>query len=133
MLHVAKAARTTGRGRQSPLLSVPPPDKRTTRGLELSHMVLLKPYKQDLPRAQGHKTNKMNHAQPPEGEREARTFDFASAHLSLRLQVPNNDILTQNSKPKYLIIGYLDPLGLPPLSSWPQAFPARVTNPVSTI
>ena len=36
----------------------------------------------------------------------------------LRVQVPNNYILTQNlyynyyySKPKYLIIGYLDPLG----------------------
>ena len=38
---------------------------------------------------------------------------------SLRVQVPNNHILTQNlyynyyyPKPKYLIIGYLDPLGV---------------------
>ena len=37
---------------------------------------------------------------------------------TLRVQVPNNHILTQNlyynynyPKPKYLIIGYLDPLG----------------------
>ena len=39
--------------------------------------------------------------------------------LSLRVQVPNNHILTQNlyynyyyPKPKYPIIGYMDPLGL---------------------
>ena len=39
-------------------------------------------------------------------------------HLSLRVQVPNSYILTQNlyynyhcPKPKHLIIGYLDPLG----------------------
>ena len=39
--------------------------------------------------------------------------------FSLRVQVPNNHILTQNlyyynysPKPKYLIIGYMDPLGL---------------------
>ena len=39
--------------------------------------------------------------------------------LSLRVQVPNNHILTQNlyynlfcPTPKYLIIGYLDPLGM---------------------
>ena len=39
--------------------------------------------------------------------------------LSLRVQVPDNYILTQNlyyhyysPKPKYLIIGYLDPLGI---------------------
>ena len=38
--------------------------------------------------------------------------------LPLRVQVPNNHILTQNQyynyyypKPKYLIIGYMDPLG----------------------
>ena len=38
---------------------------------------------------------------------------------SLRVQVPNNHILTQNlyynyyyPNPKYLIIGYLDPYGL---------------------
>ena len=38
---------------------------------------------------------------------------------SLRVQVPNNHILTQNlyykyyyPKPKYLTIGYMDPLGL---------------------
>ena len=40
--------------------------------------------------------------------------------LTLRVQVPDNHILTQNlyynynyyyPKPKYLIIGYLDPLG----------------------
>ena len=37
---------------------------------------------------------------------------------TLRVQVPNNHVLTQNlyynsyyPKPKYLIIGYLDPLG----------------------
>ena len=39
--------------------------------------------------------------------------------LCLRVQVPNNHILTQNQyynyyypKPKYLIIGYMHPLGL---------------------
>ena len=39
-------------------------------------------------------------------------------HQTLRVQVPNHDILTQNlyhnyyyPKPKYLVIGYLDPLG----------------------
>ena len=39
--------------------------------------------------------------------------------VSLRVQVPNNHILTQNQysnyyypKPTYLIIGYMDPLGL---------------------
>ena len=39
-------------------------------------------------------------------------------YITLRVQVPNNHILTQNlyynhyyPKPKYLIIGYLDPLG----------------------
>ena len=39
--------------------------------------------------------------------------------VSLRVQVPNNHILTQNlyynyyyPKPKYLIIGYLDPQGM---------------------
>ena len=38
--------------------------------------------------------------------------------LTLRIQVPNNHILAQNlyykyyyPKPKYLIIGYMDPLG----------------------
>ena len=38
--------------------------------------------------------------------------------IALRVQVPNNHILTQNPyynyyypKPKYLIIGYMDPLG----------------------
>ena len=38
--------------------------------------------------------------------------------MTLRVQVPNNHILTQNlyynyyyPKPKYLIIGYMDPLG----------------------
>ena len=38
--------------------------------------------------------------------------------VTLRVQVPNNHILTQNQyynyyypKPKYLIIGYMDPLG----------------------
>ena len=42
----------------------------------------------------------------------------ASSLLPLRVQVPNNRILTQNlyynyyyPKPKYLIVGYLDPLG----------------------
>ena len=41
--------------------------------------------------------------------------------VSLRVQEPNNHILTQNlyynyyyPKPKYLIIGYMDPLGLFP-------------------
>ena len=45
------------------------------------------------------------------------------AVVSLRVQVRNNYILTQNlyynyyyPKPKYLIIGYLDPLGF--LASW---------------
>ena len=40
--------------------------------------------------------------------------------LTLRVQVPNNHILTQhlyddyyNPKPKYLIIGYMDPVGKP--------------------
>ena len=39
--------------------------------------------------------------------------------LSLRVQVPNNYILTQNlyqndyyPNPKYVIIGYMDPLGI---------------------
>ena len=39
-------------------------------------------------------------------------------NYTLRVQVPNNHILTQNlyynyyyPKPKYLIIGYMDPLG----------------------
>ena len=51
----------------------------------------------------------------------ARSPLLASAvkmNVTLRVQVPNNHILTQNlyynynySKPKYLIIGYLDPLG----------------------
>ena len=38
--------------------------------------------------------------------------------VALRVQVPNNHILTQNQdhnyyhpKPKYLILGYMDPLG----------------------
>ena len=41
-----------------------------------------------------------------------------SGFVALRVQVPNNHILTQNlyyhyyyPKPKYLVIGYLDPLG----------------------
>ena len=46
-------------------------------------------------------------------------FDIIG-YRSLRVQVPNNHILTQNlyynhyyPNPKYLIIGYMDPLGLP--------------------
>ena len=49
---------------------------------------------------------------------------------TLRVQVPNNSILTQNlyynyyyPKPKYLIIGYLDPLGKGPGTYYLQ-FPA---------
>ena len=45
-------------------------------------------------------------------------YNLRSASLPLRVQVPNNHILTQSlyynpyyPKPKYLIIGYLDPLG----------------------
>ena len=41
------------------------------------------------------------------------------AYVSLRVQVPNNHLLTQNlyynhyyPKTKYLIVGYLDPVGL---------------------
>ena len=43
---------------------------------------------------------------------------FATASVTLRVQVLNNHMLTQNQfynyfypKPKYLIIGYMDPLG----------------------
>ena len=43
---------------------------------------------------------------------------FPKPHLTLRVQVPNNHILTQNlyynyyyPNPKYLLIGYMDPLG----------------------
>ena len=52
-------------------------------------------------------------------ERE-RNFGFPRRghFVTLRVQVPNNHILTQNlyykyyyPKPKYLIIGYMDPLG----------------------
>ena len=44
--------------------------------------------------------------------------NFATASVTLRVQVLNNHILTQNQyynyyypKPKYPIIGYMDPLG----------------------
>ena len=43
---------------------------------------------------------------------------FGGRGLTLRVQVPNNHVLTQNlyynsyyPNPKYLIIGYMDPLG----------------------
>ena len=46
-------------------------------------------------------------------------FPWLLGDLSLRVQVPNNHILTQNlyynyyyPNPKYLIIGYMDPLGM---------------------
>ena len=52
-------------------------------------------------------------AKPPTQDR------LTKKDLSLRVQVPKNHILTQNlyynynyPKPKYLIMGFLDPLGL---------------------
>ena len=49
-------------------------------------------------------------------------IDSATLDIPLRVQVPNNHILTQNlyynyyyPNPKYLIIGYMDPLGSTPI------------------
>ena len=51
------------------------------------------------------------------------TLWYSIVGLTLRVQVPNNHILTKNlyynyyyPKPKYLIIGYLDPLGIEDLT-----------------
>ena len=54
-----------------------------------------------------------------------------AGRVSLRVQVPNNHILTQNlyynyyyPNPKYLIIGYMDPLGMIILGiNSPEPFP----------
>ena len=59
------------------------------------------------------------------------TLNLLPEALTLRVQVPNNHMPTQNlyynyyyPKPKYLIIGYLDPLGKPQNSRF------RATRPV---
>ena len=53
---------------------------------------------------------------------------------SLRVQVPDNHILTQNldynyyyPDPKYLIIGYMDPLGIMK-SGVSRIYPCRILN-----
>ena len=45
-------------------------------------------------------------------------LNLSLGYITLRVQVPNNHVLTQNQyynpyypNPKYLIVGYMDPLG----------------------
>ena len=55
------------------------------------------------------------------GEGKVKALRIVNLKITLRVQVPNNHILTQNlyynyfyQNPKYLIIGYMDPVGYEP-------------------
>ena len=53
-------------------------------------------------------------------------YCYLEGAIPLRVEVPNNHILTQNlyynyyyPNPKYIIIGYMDPLGPAHIDVWP--------------
>ena len=52
-------------------------------------------------------------------------YSYLEGAIPLRVQVPNNHILTQNlyynyfyPNPKYIMIGYMDPLGPSHIDVW---------------